>query len=304
MSQTKPLNLSTLNPDDVNAVDMFTNRKNFDDLRDRLSGAIEAFSPRLDTKKGRDEIASFAHKIAKVKTRVDKAGKDLGEEARATVNRLNAARREYTTELQAMQDKVRAPLTEWEAEEKRRTDLVVAFNKRMNEASVVRHGESSDHVKARIEEIKAEDLDPDIFRDQIDSAKARKASVVNALKSALSDLVKREEERAELERLKAEKAEREAEERRKAQAQERAERETLNPQLEASADAIGEPIRSEDLEIHTARDGVTSPNQPSNATQVEAAKRIQSLTGLSRSACVVLVTAIARGKVPGISFTG
>jgi hypothetical protein len=72
------------------------------------------------TDKGRKEIASLAHKVAKTKVALDEAGKKLTEDARAQIDAVNAERKIVRDELDALKEEVRKPLTEYEEREKAR----------------------------------------------------------------------------------------------------------------------------------------------------------------------------------------
>jgi len=74
----------------------------------------------ISTEKGRKEIASLAYKIAKSKTEVEKLGKRAAEDAENIVKAIRAERQRGVAELQALQDEIRAPLTEWEEADKTR----------------------------------------------------------------------------------------------------------------------------------------------------------------------------------------
>ena len=75
--------------------------------------------PVVSTRKGRDAIASMAHKVARSKTYIDNAGKDLVAELKALPKQIDESRRIVRERLDALKDEVRRPLTEWEAEQER-----------------------------------------------------------------------------------------------------------------------------------------------------------------------------------------
>ncbi|MFY0862602.1 hypothetical protein ACA369_25480, partial [Enterobacter kobei] len=75
--------------------------------------------PDVSTRKGRDAIASMAHKVARSKTYIDNAGKDLVAELKALPKQIDESRRIVRERLDALKDEVRRPLTEWEAEQER-----------------------------------------------------------------------------------------------------------------------------------------------------------------------------------------
>jgi hypothetical protein len=72
------------------------------------------------TEKGRKEIISTAYKVARSKTAIDKAGKDLTEQWRVQTNEVNAARKKANTFLDELQDQIRQPVTEYENRERAR----------------------------------------------------------------------------------------------------------------------------------------------------------------------------------------
>ncbi|HEY5235343.1 MAG TPA: hypothetical protein VIJ14_04120 [Rhabdochlamydiaceae bacterium] len=74
----------------------------------------------ISTPKGRKEIASLAHKVARSKTFLDDLGKQLGEEAKKKLDAINAERKVARDELDKLKDEVRKPLTEWEERDAKR----------------------------------------------------------------------------------------------------------------------------------------------------------------------------------------
>ena len=69
-------------------------RERFDQFYEAIKAETDKLVPDLTTEKGRKEIASMAHKVAKTKTAIDAAGKLLNEEARSKINIVDAARRD------------------------------------------------------------------------------------------------------------------------------------------------------------------------------------------------------------------
>lgn len=60
-----------------NAMAVFTNNDQLDPLIEAIEKEARSLVPDVTTKKGRDAIASMAHKVARSKTYIDNAGKDL-----------------------------------------------------------------------------------------------------------------------------------------------------------------------------------------------------------------------------------
>ncbi|HDT0269042.1 TPA: hypothetical protein QIA76_003432 [Klebsiella pneumoniae subsp. pneumoniae] len=102
-----------------NAMAVFTNNDQLDPLIEAIEKEARSLVPDVTTKKGRDAIASMAHKVARSKTYIDNAGKDLVAELKALPKQIDESRRVVRERLDALKDEVRRPLTEWEAEQER-----------------------------------------------------------------------------------------------------------------------------------------------------------------------------------------
>lgn len=100
-----------------NAMAVFTNNDQLDPLIEAIEKEARSLVPDVTTKKGRDAIASMAHKVARSKTYIDNAGKDLVAELKALPKQIDESRRVVRERLDALKDEVRRPLTEWEAEQ-------------------------------------------------------------------------------------------------------------------------------------------------------------------------------------------
>lgn len=102
-----------------NAMAVFTNNDQLDPLIEAIEKEARSLVPDVTTKKGRDAIASMSHKVARSKTYIDNAGKDLVAELKALPKQIDESRRVVRERLDALKDEVRRPLTEWEAEQER-----------------------------------------------------------------------------------------------------------------------------------------------------------------------------------------
>lgn len=240
-------------------------RQRFEQFYEAIKAETEKLEVDLTTEKGRAAIASMAFKVTKTKTAIDAAGKLLKEEAQATVTKVDAARREIRLKLEALQEEVRRPLTEWEEAEKERAAQVETFIADLKRAALVQAEETSTEVSGRLDAVREHTLDQDfdlnLFRDRIDEVRVLRADVIASLERSLERIRKEEADRAELERLRAEAAERaererqeaeakaaaEAEARAKAEAEARAARaaEEEKARIEAAARAAEEAARRE-----------------------------------------------------------
>lgn len=105
--------------DKQNAMAVFTTKEQLDPIIETIEKEARSLVPDVSTRKGRDAIASMAHKVARSKTYIDNAGKDLVAELKALPKQIDESRRIVRERLDALKDEVRRPLTEWEAEQER-----------------------------------------------------------------------------------------------------------------------------------------------------------------------------------------
>ena len=191
-------NLETLNP-----LTVFSG--GLDEILQRIVSEAKAILLDPTTAKGRADIASLAYKIARSKTLIDDAGKRLGEDAKATLDKINADRRKARDSLDALKEEVRKPLTDWEQAEKERVDRIQARLAEIEGAARFEGEPSLEAIEARIQWARA--FDPVPCAEMAPRAKADQEGAITALEALLVLTQKREEEKAELERLRAEKAE-------------------------------------------------------------------------------------------------
>ncbi|MDL5431180.1 hypothetical protein QSI23_11240 [Klebsiella michiganensis] len=209
-----------------NAMAVFTNNDQLDPLIELIEKEARSLVPDVTTKKGRDAIASMAHKVARSKTYIDNAGKDLVAELKALPKQIDESRRVVRERLDALKDEVRRPLTEWEAEQERikAEEAMNALHAEALEMNIKFDQElaakfEADHEMALL-------MDKDIDRERAD-----KAAEAERLRIAREEEIKRlAEEKAKREAEERHRAELEAAARREAEeraAKERAERERI-----------------------------------------------------------------------------
>jgi colicin import membrane protein len=177
-----------------------------DDLFARIRSEIKAFKPDVTTNKGRAAIKSFAFKITQTKTAIDDAGKKLNEEARAKINVVDAARRDAKEALTEMAKSVRQPLTDWEeAEDARVEECRGIIDNDIRAAAIVQLSDTVEIIRQRGTDVWNIALDAEKFGDMLPEATAAKEQTVATLRAALIRLEQEEADKAELEKLRAEK---------------------------------------------------------------------------------------------------
>lgn len=310
-----------------NAMAVFTNNDQLDPLIEAIEKEARSLVPDVTTKKGRDAIASMAHKVARSKTYIDNAGKDLVAELKALPKQIDESRRVVRERLDALKDEVRRPLTEWEAEQER-IKAEEAMNALHAEALVMNE-EFDRQLEARIESDHEMAL---LMNDAFDREQADKAAEAERQRIAREEEIKRQaEEKAKREA--AEQAQREidaaaAREREAILAKERAEREQREAAERAErekqaavqaerrkAQEEADRIRREAEQREQARLAEEKRKADEQARReadvkhrkavgVEVVKALMANTSLTRDQAIEVLTAVKDGRIPhtGISY--
>ncbi|MGN9648185.1 hypothetical protein [Klebsiella michiganensis] len=310
-----------------NAMAVFTNNDQLDPLIELIEKEARSLVPDVTTKKGRDAIASMAHKVARSKTYIDNAGKDLVAELKALPKQIDESRRVVRERLDALKDEVRRPLTEWEAEQERikAEEAMNALHAEALEMNIKFDQElaakfEADHEMALL-------MDKDIDRERAD-----KAAEAERLRIAREEEIKRQaEEKAKREAEERHRAELEAAARREAEeraAKERAERERIEGMQRAEREkqaAIEAERRKAQEEADRIRREAEQREQERLAEEkrkadeqarreadvkhrkavgTEIVKALLANTSLTRDQAIEVLTAIKDGNIPhtGISY--
>lgn len=101
------------------ALDVFKSSNSVEDIISKIESEVNSFVNDVNTDKGRKEIKSLAYRVAQSKTYLDGLGKDLVAELKEIPKLIDANRKTVRDRLDALRDKVRQPLTEWETEQDR-----------------------------------------------------------------------------------------------------------------------------------------------------------------------------------------
>jgi len=172
----------------------------------------------INTKDGQATCRSLAAKIASAKSPLDKAGKAKKDEYTVTTKLIDADRNLAKSRLQALQDEIRQPLTELEEREKARKAQHEA-----NLAALIDFtylvGAHSSAISERINTLQDKVIDDDWEEYKAEALEAKDLTL-KALRNEFEVVKQREDEQAELARLRAEQARREQQEREERIAQE------------------------------------------------------------------------------------
>ncbi|MGE3011828.1 hypothetical protein ACNSPN_10080 [Klebsiella pneumoniae] len=310
-----------------NAMAVFTNNDQLDPLIEAIEKEARSLVPDVTTKKGRDAIASMAHKVSRSKTYIDNAGKDLVAELKALPKQIDESRRVVRERLDALKDEVRRPLTEWEAEQER-----IKAEEAMNalHAEALAMNEDFDRrLAARIESDHEMAL---LMNDAFDREQAEKKAEAERQRIAREEEIKRlAEEKAKREA--AEQAQREidaaaAREREAILAKERAEREQREAaeraerekqaaveaerrKAQEEADRIRREAEQREL-ARLAEEKRKADEQARREADVkhrkavgtEIVKALLANTSLTRDQAIEVLTVVKDGRIPhtGISY--
>lgn len=221
------------------ALDLFTAPEKVNQMLEHIKSLAEEERKELDSDfsvaKNRKAFASLAYKVAQTKTYIDKEGKAVVDKLKELPKKVDASRKLFRDELDALSTEIRKPLTEWEEQEKAREEAEALKKQieldheealQMNELFDLRKAEEERQRIAREEEMKRQAAEQARLeaerkaRQEIEAAAKREREAKEAAERAereKQEAIQRAEQAAKEAK---EKAERDAKE-----AQERAERE-------------------------------------------------------------------------------
>ena len=227
-------------------------------LIERIEAEVLSFVPDVSTPKTRGEIKSLAFRVAKSKKPIDEARKALTEEWRDKTERVNKSWKVAEGKLDALRDKVKAPLIEWEqADEERKAKhharIAIMSKDRTNHTMTVAE------IDSIIAEVKAIDIDDswDEFKGMAEgihaefmaeAEKNREFANVRETQAAMIEKLQREKEERDRKDAadRAAKEEAERAERERAEAEERRAAEAAEAERRAAEAAEAEERRKKE----------------------------------------------------------
>jgi colicin import membrane protein len=260
----------------LSPVEIFSAEK-VDSILNKIAEEAKSVVHDVSTPNGRKEIASLAYKIAQSKTFMDDCGKKLGEDAKKTLDTINAERKKIRENLDALKEEVRKPLTEWEEAEEQR--------KNTHKAALVAIENESQEISRNWQMMEKSYIDGFLtgLDTEIDWQEFQQdaTTVITAAKErtqiALTRKNEHEEKEAELQKLRAEKLEREqkeAEEKLKLEMKYRAEAEA-KAKAEAEERAKREEKEREEKRIAREKQLAAEKEAAIKYEQEQSAKRLK-----------------------------
>lgn len=244
-----------------NLLSFFRNGANLDSLYNVVETKARALVADVTTKEGISQIKSTARQIASIKKRVDDIGKDVVAELKDLPKQIDANRKKWREDMEALQDEIRKPVTEIENRQAEIEEIKATHGK------LVLSG--SEEIKAAIVNLDKIELMGDKWKESLEDAIAAVTAEKNALEVMLKAALKKEAEARELEELrkKQEEAERIIREQKIREEAERKARE------EAEARAAAEKARLESEKAEAERKAAEAERAAQEAREREAEAR-------------------------------
>lgn len=240
MSQTESTDVALIEvPGGIGAVTAFTGdyEITIGPLLKRIRMSIDDFMQRernLADPAQRDEIKSFAYRIARSKTALDDAGKRVVDDLKALPRKVDANRKLARDTLDAWRDEVRQPVEEFERAEAARVDTHRANLKEIGDISANLFGLPVEQLQTRAKRVA--DFALGVLDEFADEYAIACEAALARLAEAGRERQRYDADQIELGRLRAAQAEREAKEREADEIRMRAEFEEQRQQREEQAE--------------------------------------------------------------------
>ena len=231
---------------------IFKRENGIDPILASIEAAAREMVKDLDpaVKKDRDLMRSAAFKVSQSKAELDRQSKALTEVQRAEIASVNAARSKADKFLSDLRDSVRQAADDWDAAEEKRRAIIAA-----SISEITDHGMTVDSASSEIADaaakIKGRSVTAEEFGDQLPFAVVAIDTAIAQLRQFYSAAKRREDDAAELAKLRAE-AEARAEADRIAQDR-REEAEAEARRIEADRAAKAEAVAAEAIRIENER---------------------------------------------------
>lgn len=247
-------------------LNFFKDGANLDGLYNVVETKARALVADVTTADGVSKIKSTARQIASIKKRVDDIGKDVVAELKDLPKQIDANRKKWREDMEALQEEIRKPVTEIENRQAEIEEIKATHGK------LVLSG--SEEIKTAIGNLDKIELTGDKWKESLEDATAAVTAEKGALEVMLNAALKKEAEARELEELrkKQEEAERIIREQKIREEAERKARE------EAEARAAAEKARLEREKAEAERKAAEAEKAAKEALEREAEARRNQAT--------------------------
>lgn len=298
----------------------------------QIEATVRAIDTDISTPKARGVIASLARNVSSAKVKLDDLGKDYVADLKTQAKVVDAERKVIRDRLDALRDEVRKPLDDFETMQQARIDEHNVELAKLETAGMFEEIDpTAAAVQDRLDRVRTMggNRDWEEFQKRADAARTKSIETLTAL---LAWATRREQERAELERLRADQTAREDRERLAKVAQDAGDKARLEAAAEkarieneksaadqraliaeqqrheaeeraerAAADATeAERKRVADEQAAEAREASKREANKRHRGKIHSAIKAALIqhAGLSDDLAVAAVTAIAKGDVP------
>jgi len=234
------------------ALDIFTAPQGLEPYLKQITAQVESFVGDISTRKGREEIASMAHRVARSKTALDSVGKELVAKLKQQPKLVDAERKRSRDYLDALRDRVRLPLTDWEQADQSRIDAHKDALYKLSELAVVETEIPANEIGRLLAKAEAFAVSEEMEEFEAEAAIV-KLDTVTKLKSLFDSRVKYETEQVELARFRKEQSERAQKEHEERIALEAAELARAQAEAKAATEREAAERRERELKAESER---------------------------------------------------
>lgn len=194
-------------------LDVFTKPGGIEPLIKIVRDQVENFVGDVTTEEGRTEMKRLARRIGQSKTYLEKVGKDLADEQKKIPKLIDAARGKAWDALEALQKKVRQPVTDWEDAEKARIQKHADAIESINRQTVYSEADTAEALRLFLANVERVEVNAEVCGEFVDEYRRAKDAALEKLAVAIMRRDIYESEQAELAALRAAKAVQEAKDR-------------------------------------------------------------------------------------------
>lgn len=309
----------------ANALTVFKSADQIEEILQKVEREVMSFVPDVTTVKGRKEIASLAYRVSQTKSYLDGLGKDLVAELKEVPKLIDANRKTVRDRLDALRDKARQPVTDWEAEQERIKaeeearisaeklaaqiesdhEIALLLNDKFDRDAAEAKAEAERQRAAHEEEIRRQAAEQ--ARIEAEQASQREREAAAKREADLQAAKEKAEADAKAAQERAEREAREAQERAERQAQEA--REKAEREKQAAIEA--EQRKARDAEaVRLAEEKRITDEAAARAADAAHRKAVNNkaladlvAVGLTEEMARIAITAIAKGEVTAIRIT-
>lgn len=249
-----------------------------DEIRDKVAGQVYD----MTTRKGRDECASDAYKVARSKSAIEKLGAALSAQYKEIPKKIDAERRRAKEALEALQAQVRQPLTQWEAAEEARVERLKSKVQFIRDFAVMADDLSAAGIQVQINNLQTVTVDEQLEEYEAEAHRA-KARALEILTAALVVREKYEADQNELARLREEAEARRIQDEKDRIAREAAERATREAEAKAQAEREAAEKREADAKAAQAKAEQDARDAAERQRQAEERAEAERLASIERS---------------------